>query len=231
MGNLFESDIEDITRLVLVRHGRTAANREARIGCMESVPLDATGVEQVTRAAARLEDLNIDVVYASPLLRTQQTARIICDRLDLPFSEYDELKEFNFGLLGNLTLGDVEVQHPDLYGNVVAWLENGPDNQVPRPHIPEAENITDFARRIRAFCDLILEKHPGQVVAAVTHMAVIKGMMAVLFDVPLERHMNYNAFNSSITIIDFYKKNPVLTAFNDIRHLDEKYRFGRVHLL
>ncbi len=231
MGNLFESDIEDITRLVLVRHGQTAANAAARIGSMESVPLDETGVRQAARAADRLKGLDIDVVYASPLLRTQQTARIICDRLDLPFSEYAGLKEFNFGVLGNQTLGDAQEKYPDLYPSVHAWLESSPDKPAPRPHIPEAEQITDFAARIRTFCDLILERHPGQVVAAVTHMAVIKGMMAVLFNAPLEQHMNYNAFNASITLIDFYRKNPVLTAFNDISHLDEPYKFGRVHLL
>ncbi|NMB63201.1 MAG: hypothetical protein GYA18_12820 [Chloroflexi bacterium] len=55
--------------------------------------------------------------------------------------------------------------------------------------------------------------------------------MAVHFGSGIQQRMNFNALNTSLTIIDFYKKIPVLAAFNDISHLDMPYPYGRVNLL
>ncbi len=88
-----------------------------------------------------------------------------------------------------------------------------------------------FIGRIKDFCDRINANHPGEIVVAVTHWAVIKGVLAYVTSAPLDLHMNFNVGNTSMTIIDFYKRNPVLTAFNDISHLPDSYTFGRTNIL
>ena len=231
MANLFESDIKDITRLILLRHGRTPANKEARIGSLRDIPLAEDGREQVRKLAKRLESLQIDVLYSSPLLRTQQTAGIIAEHLSLDIILDPDLIEFDFGVISDKTLDEVEEELPEIYQELHAWMDCGFGKAPQRPIVPEAEKLEDFEERIERFCNKVLRDHPSQVVAVTTHMATIKGFMSHLFGPPMERHMNFNALNTSVTIVDFFKGSPVLTAFNDIRHLEEEYPFGRVNLI
>ena len=56
------------------------------------------------------------------------------------------------------------------------------------------------------FMDMIAEKHKGQTVLAVTHLGVIKACIAAVFGCSIQRSMNYIAFNTSLTVIDFLRK-------------------------
>lgn len=64
--------------VVLVRHGRTAANATGVLaGWTPGVALDETGRAQAEAAAARLAPVPLAAVVASPLERTVETAQIL----------------------------------------------------------------------------------------------------------------------------------------------------------
>lgn len=73
-----------MTFFALVRHGQTSWNRERRIQGLTDVPLNDTGVDDARRAADALRGESFDAIVTSPLLRAQQTARVIADALALP---------------------------------------------------------------------------------------------------------------------------------------------------
>ena len=231
MTNLFEADLQDITRLILVRHGKTKANKEARIGSLADIAINKEGEEQAEKLADRLKTMRPDVLYTSPLLRTRQTAQYIANATRLAPINDKDLREFDFGLIANKKMSDVEAELPEFHKKMVDWLNNPQGPTVNRPSVPGGETIMSFYDRIERFSKKILEKHPSKIVVAVMHMATIKGFMSYHFGPPMEGHMNFNAFNASINIIDFFKGMPVLTAFNDICHLQGEYTFGRVNLL
>ncbi|NMB61848.1 MAG: histidine phosphatase family protein, partial [Chloroflexi bacterium] len=108
--NLFESSPKDVTRLILVRHGRTSANQAGRIGAIKDYPLDETGKEQAARVARRLKrDFPIAVIYASPILRTKQTAQAVADEFGLGDIQFrDELKEYYFGMAADHTMEEIK---------------------------------------------------------------------------------------------------------------------------
>jgi len=229
--NLFESSPKDVTRLILVRHGRTSANQAGRIGAMKDYPLDETGKDQAARVAQRLKDFPISTIYSSPILRTKQTAQAIADEFGYDIQFRDDLKEYFFGMAADRTMEEVKEENEAVYNEMIDWMNMGPLQTGPHLYIPGAEPFEDFEARIRRFTGEVLANNPGQVVCAVTHMGLIKGFMAVHFGGGIQQHMNYNALNTSLTIVDFYKKMPVLAAFNDISHLDMMYPYGRVNLL
>ena len=69
--------MEEITRLIAVRHGETAWNVDTRIQGQLDIGLNATGLWQAKRVGQALADEDIGVIYASDLSRAWQTAQEI----------------------------------------------------------------------------------------------------------------------------------------------------------
>lgn len=217
--------------MIFVRHGRTRINKTNRIGTLEPVPLDDLGREQAEKVSVRLEEFPFDAMYASPIRRTMETAEIIAEHLKLKINVRPELQEFNFGELAGLTIEEVSERYPQLYQQMATWMTMGEEHEVDRPDFPGGEKIEDFEKRLWAFRDHVLENHPGQVVMAVTHLSVIKAYMSILFGGSIYERMNYYGHNTSVSIIDFYRRVPILVTFNDSRHLDLPMPYGKVTLL
>ncbi|MCH8199757.1 MAG: histidine phosphatase family protein, partial [Chloroflexi bacterium] len=64
----------------LVRHGETEWNAQERVQGQTDVPLSDVGRGQVARTAERLAGCGFGAVYASDLVRAQETAQIIVAR-------------------------------------------------------------------------------------------------------------------------------------------------------
>lgn len=231
MADFFNSDPKEVARLILVRHGRTQSNHESRIGTMDEVPIDDIGMKQALAVAERLKVFKADVLYSSNLLRAQQTAQPISQVCNIPIVLDPDLREFNFGIVSDKTVPEIKAQYPEVYEQMQAWLTMGEDQTHARPNYPGGEDIEAFEARMLRFKSKIIEQHTGQVVIAVTHMAVIKGMLNLVFGRRLTKRMNCTADNTSVTVIDYHRRVPILRLFNDIQHLDMELGFGRVTLL
>src|SRR5206468_18417 len=77
------------TRVFMVRHGATVLSAEDRFAGVTDVELSDEGREQARRLAERLSDEKIAAVYASPLGRTVETARILGAPHNLPVQTCD----------------------------------------------------------------------------------------------------------------------------------------------
>ena len=67
------------TRVILVRHGRTALNAAGKLRGLADPELDELGVEQAAATAQALQPFGLDRVLSSPLHRAVHTATIIAD--------------------------------------------------------------------------------------------------------------------------------------------------------
>lgn len=87
-----------MTLITLVRHGQTDWNLERRIQGTTDIPLNETGRADAHTAADILAATGHHAVYASPLVRAHETARIIAERLglDAPSITHD-MREREFG--------------------------------------------------------------------------------------------------------------------------------------
>ncbi|HEX9133177.1 MAG TPA: histidine phosphatase family protein, partial [Ktedonobacteraceae bacterium] len=79
------------TRLFLVRHGETMANREYRYIGTSNDPLSTLGQTQAAQLAEALSALPVEAVYSSPLQRTYDTAVPIAARHSLEVQRVDDL--------------------------------------------------------------------------------------------------------------------------------------------
>src|SRR5438874_3675604 len=127
-------------KLYLIRHGETDWNAEGRIQGHSDIELNARGLEQARRLAARMPDEGeFQAIYASPLKRAFRTGEMIGSALNLLVTPDVRLLERSLGQLEGLTMGEIREKYPDVHR---AWH----DGSV-RPHIPGEESREQFIRR------------------------------------------------------------------------------------
>lgn len=232
IGHLFEGTKDEVTRLVLVRHGRTDANAAGRLGSREEFSLDEIGRDQACRMAARVKEFNPTTLYVSPQLRARQTAEQVALATGLEQNLCPDLMEYHFGKISNMLVSEIEAIYPELYRHIMEWLALPMGQVMPRPVFPEAEPIEEFVDRALRFTDLVVKNHPGECVVAVTHMGLIKAIFTHLSGGDMRTHQStFLADNASISVVDFYLGYPVIRLFNEISHLETPLKFGRKVIL
>lgn len=165
-------------RLLLVRHGRTAWNRERFLGRAD-VPLDDVGQAQARTIATVLGGEALDRLWCSPLRRAVATAQPLAERCGLVPQVRAELSELDCG----------------------AWqgqLKSDPSAKIskrdPELPMPGGESIADAWRRIEAFRTTVAsDLHRGASVV-VGHYLVNQLLAAQLLGLPLERALRSAAY-------------------------------------
>jgi len=83
--------------LYFVRHGQSVYNKMNILQGQIDSPLSEEGEEQAKNVAPKFKNLGLKHVAHSPLLRAKQTAMIINEQLNLPISQWDDIREMSFG--------------------------------------------------------------------------------------------------------------------------------------
>jgi broad specificity phosphatase PhoE len=161
-------DLDNATRLILVRHGSTAMTSQGRYSGRGDVPLTDEGEAQAMAAAGRVAGLSRDVgaVLTSPLARCVRTAELIAAEVGgVPVTVMDDLIECDFGLWEGKTFAEVQEGWPR---EMTDWLES--TGVAP----PQGESFKTVAKRVRGAMAKIVQAYPGQVVVVVSHVSPIK---------------------------------------------------------
>lgn len=201
--------------LVLLRHGETPLTPQKRFsGSGGTDPsLSEAGREQARRAAAALARRGtVQAVVASPLARTQETARIVAARLGLDVTVEEGLRETHFGAWEGLTFGEVHERYPD---DLSAWLDD-PDV---RP-TGGGESFAETATRIEATRDKLVAAHAGRTVLLVTHVTPIKTLIRLALGAPPKSLFRMELSAASLSAVAYYADgNASVRLFNDTSHL------------
>ncbi|MCW2698581.1 MAG: uncharacterized protein JWQ45_116 [Blastococcus sp.] len=153
----------------LLRHGQTEHTPERRFSGRNDLPLSRTGRAEAEVAAVRAKELGIEIVVASPLRRTRETAEVVASALGLPVQLDDDLVELDFGDLEGLTFDEAAAGHP------LAARRFGSDVTV---RAPGGESVADVSARVSRARRRILSEHAGRTVLVVSHVTPIKLLLA-----------------------------------------------------
>lgn len=200
------------TRIFLVRHGATVLTAEDRFAGSTDVALSEGGRAQARQLARRLSAEPIAAVYASPMSRTLETARLIVEPQGLTVLPKDGLREISHGRWEERTRKEVEALYPEEYR---CWEAD------PYTFAPEGGE-TGLAVSARALPALlsIVSAHPGQTVLVVSHKATIRLLLSSLlgFD-PRTYRDRLDQSPCCLNVVDFNgPTKPRLTLFNDVSH-------------
>lgn len=200
------------TRLYLVRHGATPLTEEDKFSGAENVYLSEEGRGQVEHLAQRMTGSQIAAVYASPLDRTMETARILAEPHRLEVTPRDGLREISHGHWEGLTRTEVETRFAEEY---TSWESD------PFTFAPEGgeSGISVLARALPVVREIVV-KHKDQNVLVVSHKATIRLILSSLLGFDERGYRDrLDQAPACLNIVDF--KGPVharLMLFNDISH-------------
>lgn len=200
------------TRVYLVRHGATELSDEDRFAGETDVPLSDVGRDQLHRLARRLAKEPIGAVYASPLSRAMETARILAEPHGIPVTAKEGLREISHGRWEGKRRAEVEKLYPEEYAR---W-EMDPYSFAP------SGGETGLAVTARALPVLleIVAAHPNDRVLVASHKATIRLLIGSLLGFDLRRYRDHlDQSPASLNILDFRDvAHARLSLFNDTSH-------------
>ena len=204
-----------MTTVLLVRHGRTAANAEGVLaGWTPGVDLDETGKAQATALGVRLLAVPLALVVTSPLARTQQTAdALLVGRDPVPALEVDER-------IGECRYGDWTGQPLKTLSKDPMWkVVQGRPSAAVFPGA-EGEALADMSARavgaVREWTAKVsASRGPEAIFAVVSHGDVIKAVLADALGLHLDQFQRIQVDPASVSIVRYTELRPFVVRSND----------------
>lgn len=212
------------TRLFLIRHGATTLSAEDRFAGATDVDLSDEGRAQARCLGDRLAREKIAAIYASPMKRTRETAKLAAGPHEFEPIVKDGLREISHGRWEGLTRKEVESRYRDEY---LSW------EQDPFTFAPEdgESGLSVMARALPAIREIVLA-HPGESVAVVSHKATIRLVLASFLGIDARGYRDrLDQAPCCLNVLDF--KDPVrarLMLYNDTSHYADRVRKAEAQL-
>ena len=201
------------TMIYFIRHGETIltpTRKFSGVGALDP-ELTADGLAQAQLVAAEVAKLKPEVLVASPLQRTRQTAEAIAHTTGLEINFDTDWYELSFGDWDGKSIEEVKAESPDDYQ---AWL----NSSSYRPG--GGESYDEASIRIDEALDKLVAQYPGKKVVVVTHNGVIKSAANLAIGGPNDGVFHMDASPCSISSISIWPSDGLraLRSFNERGH-------------
>ncbi len=201
--------------IVVVRHGRTAANAGGLLLGRADPALDDEGAGQATAVAGACAGLDIARVVTSPLGRCRQTAAAIAAAIAVPGEAVSPVSvdvderwiELDYGELDGRPITDVSPATWADWRADVTWRPTG------------GESLAELGARVREACDGLIDEAAERDVVVVSHVSPIKAAVAWALGVGDETAWRMWVAPASISRIGVAGRTPSLRSFNELAHL------------
>ncbi len=203
---------EQTTRILAIRHGETAWNREHRIQGFLDIALNDAGLAQAERMAQALAHEAIDAIYSSDLQRAHATALPLARSRGLAVQTDTGLRERCFGSFEGLTFVELEALHPE---DTLRWRRRDPEFGP-----AGGERLVDFDARCIAAITRLAERHRGGCIAVVSHGGVMDCLYRAAARVSLDAPRTWTVANASINRVLHTSEGYSLIGWGDTSHLD-----------
>ncbi len=183
-----------MTTLILIRHGETDWNLEGRYTGQSDIPLNARGLQQAEALASKLCATKIVAIYSSDLLRASQTALRLQAGNDIPLHLDPRLREIHQGEWEGLYLDEIQARYRQ------AWekRKNAPLEVAP----PGGETVGEVRQRVLEAIREIINRHPQETVAIVSHGLALGIIQVETRGLPIESVWDHIPSNASPIFLD-----------------------------
>ena len=202
-----------VTRIIAVRHGETAWNRDTRIQGHTDIALSDKGRWQAERLALALRDEPIAAFYASDLSRAFDTASTTARAHGKPVQAHRGLRERAFGRFEGLTWAEIEAHHPE---DALSWRKRVPDFAP-----PGGESLLQLRERVVAAVDEIAARHPGEQLMLVVHGGVLDILYRAATRLELQAPRTWDLSNTAVNRLLWTPEGLGLVGWADTGHLQD----------
>ncbi|MAT62759.1 MAG: histidine phosphatase family protein [Actinomycetota bacterium] len=199
------------TLIIFVRHGKTPTTGTKLPGRAPNLHLSDEGKSQAETIAKEIEKSSssflgkrISAVYASPMERTQETARPIAKALNLRVRTLKGLNECDFGDWTGRRLRDLS--------KLKSWstVQKKPSSF----RFPNGESFSEMQNRMLRTVDKMRERHPGETIVCVSHADPIKAILASAVGTPLDLFQRIMVGPCSASVVLYTKERPLVLTLN-----------------
>lgn len=206
--------LNEVTRILAVRHGETAWNVDRRLQGQIDISLNANGQEQARRLAEALADESLDAIVTSDLVRARDTAQAVADRTGLPLVTDTGLRERNFGIFQGHTYAEVERLWPE---ESARWRRREPEYGA-----QGGETLQGFYDRAVAAAERLAQAYPGRTLLLVTHGGVLDCLYRAASRVELNAPRTWDLANTGINRLLYTSEGFTLVGWADVQHLEDR---------
>lgn len=208
-----------MTTIYITRHGETEWNRQCRFQGSLNSELTDKGLLAAQLLSERIEDIDLDVIIASPLKRAFHTAEIVKGNKKIEIVKNEGLKEIN--------LGDFEgMKYSEITGKNNEILMKIEDDPFANSY-PNGENLLEFYKRVEKTFKDIIETYRGKRILIVAHGGTIKCIESYFRKKKIDKDWMAGVVkNCSLTCIRVDESNDIEEVFyNDTEHLEGRLSY------
>ena len=163
-------------KIYVVRHGKTVWNEKGIIQGQSQNRLSNTGKAVITEVATKTKNINFDVIFCSPLMRTVQTANI--------FNAFHNVKVIKDDRL-------IEISQREYTGKKYANLTEEEKNLRKQYNLSTNEIAYNS---VKSFLNDLLNKNSYQSVLIVTHNQIASFIDSILTNKKVDFNEYVNIF-------------------------------------
>lgn len=203
-----------MVEIILIRHGVTLWNVQARIQGISNTELAPEGLKQAELLAKNFPFDKVDAVYSSDLSRAKNTAKFVADKFNLPVQTTAGLREVDFGIWEGKFFSDLEKNEPD----TLKIFHTKPDEL----RLEGAETFHQAQTRAMNAINEIVRRHESNGesrVVAVAHGSIIRTILCDILEIPLKNLWRLNQFNTAVNVMRIDGGNFTVSLINSTAHL------------
>lgn len=170
-------------KLYVARHGQTQWNLEQKICGRTDLPLTEEGQRQAEVLAQKAKNLGLDMIIASPMIRTQQTASAVSRVTGIAVQTDARLIEQDYGIYEGK-----DRQNAGFLANKRQFATR----------YPNGESMFDVCYRIYSLIEELKLKYPDKKILLVCHGGVCRLIRSYFEDMTTEEYVNYCEENANI---------------------------------
>ena len=202
-----------MTRLILVRHGESCANRQKIFAGNYNADLEERGILQAKKTAEYIKNnFKVDVLYASDLKRAFKTGECLGEALGLEVIPCKGIREINAGLWDGMYFDEIEEKYAESYS---IWR-----NDIGKAQTPEGESVEGMKKRIMKAFTEIAEENDGKTVLCATHATPIRIMQSVVQTGGIENMKDIPwVSNASVSVFEYDNGKWTVVLISEDSHL------------
>lgn len=197
--------------ILLIRHAQTDYDHRRLAGRIPTVGLSETGLAAAADLGRRLQQVKLKALYASPMKRTQLTAKAIAEGRSLTIRTEPRLAEVDFGSWQGKTFESL--RKTKLWETV--------QTRPSAARFPGGESVIEMQMRGVEAIEAIRAAHSKGVVAAVSHADMIKAITAHYLGMHVDLFQRLDVTHASVTAIAFGDYVPRLLRLSDTGTYEE----------